>query len=191
MESGITLNIKAMDVAGTVIHEDCRENDLYLWNWAIVWAQFFKLQFNQADTTVYEWQNTAGVAKTTVFNDLLGAYHYGSTHIYYGMDRGRVQIGSGQTPPTILDYALEAKVAEVPPSPPVVITDGDVVKVLFTATFTFQEETPCGEVGISLRESFIPNEEILITRDIFSPVTVPSGGSLSLQYELWFNGTPA
>lgn len=189
MKSGITLKIKATDAAGKVFHEECRENDLFLWNWGVFWAQFFKVQFNYTDPTTFAWKDLNGAERVTSAGNLYGWYD-ASPDIWYGLNEGRVRVGSGNTAPTISDYALQSEVAAVVPNPPVVVTSGNIIKVLFTATFTFQMEKTCGEVGVSVSDFLDGSNAMLITRDIYTPVTVPAGGALALQYELWFNGTP-
>ncbi len=187
MKSGITLKIRALDKTGTVIYDECKENDLFLWQWGVLWTQFFKIQFAASDPTVFEWRDITGATINTSSNQFYG--YYSST---YGMSKARVRVGRGNTPPIITDYKLEDEIAAVVPNPPTIVTSDNIIKVLFTATFVFQEETICGEVGISVSDYIDPNanKTALITRDIFTPVTVPAGGALALQYELWFNGTP-
>lgn len=68
-----------------------------------------------------------------------------------------------------------------------VLPIGDVLRGYF---FPFSEETTVAETGIRIGNCLIDTYPFLITQNTFTPVTVSTGGSLSLQYELWFNATP-
>ncbi|MDN7025083.1 hypothetical protein FGU65_09315 [Methanoculleus sp. FWC-SCC1] len=184
MHSTILLKIKAHDADGNLIHEECKENDLFLWGWGVLIAQMFKVAFQYTDPTVFEYFDINGTVRNTVSSG-----HYGYNVLPWA-NTARVQVGSGQGAPSISNYQLEQYVAEVIPNIPDVIVSGDIVKVLFSATFAFQSETVCAETGVKMGDVLNDGVFFLITRDTFTPVTVSAGGSLSLQYELWFNGTP-
>lgn len=184
MKSGITLKVKAFDTEGNITAEECKENDLFLWNWGVFIAQFFKMQFQYSDPTVYQFTDINGTVRNTSATGMCG-YNSGQWN-----DTSRVQIGSGTNAPSITDYNLQQFIAEVIPNLPDVVVSGNTLKVVFAATFPFSSETTVAETGIKMGDCLVDGYPFLITRDTFTPVTVSAGGSLSLQYELWFNATP-
>lgn len=185
MRSGITLKVRACDAEGNVTAEECKENDLFLWNWGVFIAQIFKMQFQYYDPTVYQFTDIGGTTRNTSATTLYG-YNSGQWN-----DTARVQIGSGTNAPSITDYALQQFIAEVIPNLPDVVVSGNTLKVVFAATFPFADATTVAETGIKMGDCLVDGYTFLITRDTFTPVTVSAGGSLSLQYELWFNATPS
>jgi hypothetical protein len=186
----IRLHITAKDAAGNVIAHQIKENDIFLWNWAVLIAQFLKLQFAPSDATTYGYKNTAGTAKTTAAPSM-----YGISYTVDWKSSWRIQIGSGSNAPAITDYCLQSFVKEVQPTIPdiVIPQSGNVLKLVFSSTFTFTAETVCAETAIKasgcLENSIAATADYLLTRDTFTPVTVPAGGTITLQHELLFNGT--
>jgi hypothetical protein len=63
------------------------------------------------------------------------------------------------------------------------------IKIVFTATFSFETEQVCSEIGviISFKDTGNNTYYMLIARDTFTPVTVQAGGSITIQYEMVFN----
>jgi len=188
----IRLTITAKDAAGNQIAHQVKENDIFLWNWAVLIAQFLKLQFAPMDATTYGYKNTAGTQLTTT-----PAYFYGyrGSPNYDWKSTWRVQIGSGSNAPAISDYSLQTYVKEVQPTIPdiVIPQSGNLLKLVFSSTFTFTAETVCAETAIKasgcLASGVAAAQDFLLTRDTFTPVTVPAGGTITLQHELLFNGT--
>jgi len=188
----VALKITTRNAAGEIIAEEYKKDDIYLWNWAVLLAQILKLQFAPMDTTTYAYKNTAGTAKVTTATYLNGRQNRWGTS-FEGM--WKVQIGSGSNVPAITDYALQTWVKEVQPTIPDLVTLGNVVKIVFSSTFSFTAETICAETAIKatgcLSSTIDAASDFIITRDTFTPVTVPAGGTVTLQHELWFNGTPS
>ncbi|PKG31106.1 hypothetical protein, partial [Methanoregula sp.] len=163
----IRLHITARDAAGNVIARQTKENDIYLWNWAVLIAQLLKLNFAPSDTTVYAYKNTAGTNKNTVYNAV-----YGVSSVPWN-GTWRVQIGSGGNAPVITDYSLQTFVKEVVPTLPdiVIPASGNVLKLVFSSTFPFTAETICAETAIqacgSLEASIASTSNFLLTRATF------------------------
>lgn len=188
----IRLHITAKDAAGNVIAHQIKENDIFLWNWAVLIAQFLKMQFAPMDATTYAYKNTAGTTLSTAYSQFFG---YRLSPNYDWKSTWRIQIGSGSNAPAITDYALQTFVKEVQPTIPdiVIPQSGNLLKLVFSSTFTFTAETVCAETAIKasgcLASGVAAAQDFILTRDTFTPVTVPAGGTITLQHELLFNGT--
>lgn len=198
MKSGLDLIITARDADGNQISQECREGDLYLWNFASMLAHFFWRQFNTADITAYSQTSLNGTAITADSS-------FGSSHSLYSQNNAywrstlRALVSTGTTSPTITDYALGGltSISAMTTCPKIITTTGsNILKLMMSATFPMVSETICGDCGLVMKSPATINNtqtdatKILLTRDIFTPVTVPAGGSLTIQFELWFNGTP-
>jgi hypothetical protein len=194
--SMLAILVKGFDEEGNIIAEEYKKNDLYLWNFAVFLTHWMKRWNNTSDATTYEYIDIDGTART------ISSYVYSSQNMVSYNDPGTYQgvwgntlkalVGSNATTPTITDYQLYAQVAEALPTAPALITSGSILKQLFSATFPMAAETICAEVGLKMasQDTYNGGHDTLITRDIFSPVTVPAGGSLTVQFEFWWNGTP-
>lgn len=192
MVTGIKLHISVKDADGAIISETCKNNDLYLWNFAVMITHWIKRWNKISDPTSYQYTDINGTVQT-----ITSGTHVWASHNYDGYNYNignwgntlRAVLGSGSTPPVITDYCLNQQVAEAVPTSVALVTAGNVIKQLFSATFPMAEETIGAEIG--LRMKMMDNVgTVLITRDIFVPVTIPAGGSLTVQYEFWWNGTP-
>jgi len=183
----IRLIATARDANGQIISTQTKDNDIYLWAWAVLITQMLKIQFAPDAATTYGFTNLSGVSKTTTNN-----FFAGVTQSDYA-NTWRVQVGSSSKVPAISDYALTAYLMEAQPTQPEIVVAGQILKIVFSTTFQFQTETIVAEIGIRGYNAFTtPNiaENYLLTRDTITPVTVPAGGTVTLQHELWFNGTP-
>lgn len=194
----IRLKVTARDAAGNVIAEQTKDNDIYLWNWACMIAVFLKNQFAWSDAATYAVKNLAGTTQNVNYYYGTNVQNSGTYGSYFPWaNTWRVQIGSGSNAPTITDYAMQTFVQEVQPTiPEIVIPNGsNILKLVFSSTFSFTAETICAETGIRIAGLFSSStsgtaNQYLITRDTFTPITVPAAGTITLQHELWFNGTP-
>jgi len=166
-----------------------KDNDIFLWSFAVIIAQFLKMNFCPSDATQYAFTDITGTARTTQSN------YFGGYNSYNDYVNGywKVQIGGGSDGAAITDHALQAFLQEVQPTLPEIITDGNILKIAFSSTFAFAAETVVSETAIKGNGCILPREGNVsyeVTRDTFTPQTVPAGGSITLQHELWFNGTP-
>jgi hypothetical protein len=177
------------DAQGTEISRFAKDNDIYLWNWAVLVAHFLKMNFCPADATTYAWKGIDGTTRGTTATQFPAN---GNWTDYYG-SAWKVQIGGGTTGAAVTDVALQSFIQEVTPTLPEIITADPILKIAFSSTFAFTSQTVVSETAIkangmicAVNQSF----PYLITRDTFTPQTVPAGGSITIQHELWFNGTP-
>lgn len=196
--SMLAILVKGFDEDGNVITEEYKKNDLYLWNFGVFLTHWIKRWNNTSDPTTYQYTDITGTVRT-----ISGAvYSSHNMNSYYdpGSYEGnwanslKAIVGSNDTPPMITDYQLYAEVAEALPTAPALITSGSILKQLFSATFPMSSETVCAEIGLKMKSQDRGEGNAgyytLITRDVFAPVTVPAGGSLTVQFEFWWNGTP-
>lgn len=186
--SGIDLRVTVRDKDGKIINEQCKEGDLYLYNWAVWLMNFLKYGFNGKVTTKTYYglrrDNTQLTTTGSVYPVNNGNWWAGG---------GKIQLGSSQQVASILDFAIAVPVQEITPGVPVIVSAGNVVKVIISGTASFVSQTIVSEAGLVLSD---PNStgngnKSLVTRDTFTPVSVPAGGSITLQFELWFNGMPS
>lgn len=191
----LALKITTRNAEGEIIAEEYKENDIYLWNWAVFLAQILKLQFAPLDATTYGYKSTQGTARVTTNANLNGNNDPGNN---WGSDCGglwRVQIGGGTNAPAITDYSLQTWIKEVQPTIPDIVTATPILKIVFSSTFSFTADTTVSETAVKatgmITSGITSADDYILTRDIFTPVTVPAGGTVTLQHELWFNGTPS
>lgn len=199
----IRLSIKTYDAAGKLLTDETKENDIFLYNWAVLLANLLKASFCSQIAGVYTWRNLDGTEKQTVQGEFSGAASiYNHTTSFRApnvtdspmANLGFIQIGGGNNAPLISDFCLQTFIAEATPTPPMIVTVGNVIKIIFSTTFSFPAETVIGETGIRLAggisQDLTAAGKYLITRDIFTPATVPQNGTVTIQHELWLNGTP-
>jgi hypothetical protein len=71
---------------------------------------------------------------------------------------------------------LEAFVKEGTPTPPDIITVGNLIKIIFSTTFTLASETILAETGIrfagALTKTVAEADKYLLTRDDLDPARV-------------------
>ena len=185
--SGIDLRVTVRDKDGRIINEQCKEGDLYLLNWMVLMANFFKCGLDGTTGNKYYYY----IQRTQAQLSHCGPFYYTSNGDYWA-NTGKIVLGSSQQPPGLRDFDIAVPVKEITPSVPVISSVGNVLKVIVSGTASFTSETVVGEAGLQVAFPDITNatHPALITRDIFDPVTVPAGGSITLQFELWFNGMP-
>jgi hypothetical protein len=175
------------------IFQESIEDDLFLWNWGCYLAHFLKRQIVTSDPTVYVATDTGGNAVnmgggTFMASSQASSYNGNVANWYNSL---KACVGGGSVVPIITDYQLGQQWQEVMPTSPKLIASGNILKVLFSASFPFASETICSEVGLKMKGAYSTSPaQFFMTRDTFTAVTVPAGGSLTVQFELWFNGTP-
>lgn len=192
--AGITLLIEARDADGKIIYEECKDNDLYLKNWGLLLCGMLKEAINNVYADTYKGHNLSG----DTFN-LYGMVYadptISDTPWAYGSwgNKARVRLGSSSTAATIADYDVLNYIMEVQPTAPVMTNAANVLKLMMTSTAAVENETTFAEVALCIRSPFERSTAptpFCITRDTFTPVTVPAGGSLTISFEFWFNGMP-
>jgi len=187
--SGIDLRVTVRDKDGRIVNEQCKEGDLFLYNWVVALMNLIKYGFmGTANNHGYYGIDQSGLQFSTI--------GYGYPSVSSGRNwggGGRIVLGSGTQAATIRDYCIAIPVATIIPGAPSVSSLGNVLKITITGVATFAADTLISEAGISLAHIHWGNSGngySLVTRDTISPVTAPAGGSLTIQFELWFNGMP-
>ncbi|WP_290623912.1 MULTISPECIES: hypothetical protein [unclassified Archaeoglobus] len=186
--------LEVRDPNGEIVDVIKKDNDLFTKNWAMWLAAILKLGFTRDASagTSYMVLDENGTAR------YLGGYSGGTDlinraapiHLDWG-NLWKVAIGSSTSPPSIDDYKLGAEITRVAANAPQLIVDDSTgeIKIVFTATFSFETEQVCSEIGviISFKDTGNNTYYMLIARDTFTPVTVQAGGSITIQYEMVFN----
>lgn len=193
MGAGVDLKITAFDKNGVMVQEVCKEGDIYLKNWVLFLSSMFKEGINNLYPDTYKIITPD--YNTATIGGLFGsdpAAVTGSTGQYNWQNSGKIQLGTSTEAATISDYCLMGLVKEIQPGAPSLINDGNILKIIIGGTASFETETTLAECGIKIRSPYDANSStyMLLTRDTFDAVTVPTGGSLTIQFELWFNGMP-
>lgn len=188
--AGIDLKITVRDKDGRIVNEQCKDGDIYLYNWAVFVASILKNGFSgQAVSKTYygiRQSDGAQLALTTQW-----FYRSDTGNLWWG-NNGRICLGSSSQAANIRDYCLAAPVKEIVPSVPLIQQDGNTLKIVVSGTASFASETMLSECGLVICHPFTTDTSLrmLITRDTFTPTTVPAGGTITLQFELWFNAMP-
>jgi len=190
--AGIDLKITVRDKDGNIIDQQCKEGDIYLYNWAVLIASMLKCGFaNGTAKSYFAIRKTDGVQLTGP-STMYGASPSGPAW----SGGGKVCLGASNQTPGIRDFNLAAPVVEVSPSIPFINQDGNTLKIVVSATASFAAQTTLCECGLAVSLPWVTGADtttnrVLITRDIFDAVTVPTGGTITVQFELWFNAMPA
>ncbi|WP_290624627.1 hypothetical protein [Archaeoglobus sp. UBA230] len=177
---------------GEVVGVREKDNDMFTANFGAWLAAIFKLGFTKDSATTYTAIDENGTART------LGNYSSNSDYVNRASpihcdwgNQFRVAIGSSTSAPTVNDIALGAEVARVQANMPQVVADPSTgeLKIIFSATFSFDQEQTVSEIGVFFyaRDKNNNGFNILVARDTFEPVTVSAGGSVTIQYEWVFN----
>ncbi len=184
--SGIGLKIVVKDKDGNITAERCKDDDLFLLNWGLLVAGFLKYSFaREASGPTYIFHKTNGETATV---QPTSYFYNGITHWPNG---GRICLGGSSKAPTIHDYRLGSEILQIVPNLPALTNEGNVLKIIFTGTASFAGDANLAEVGLMIENPLLDNAMILVTRDTFDPVTVMAGGTITVQFEIWFNGMPA
>lgn len=183
--AGISLKVTAYDKDGKKTAEVCKDGDLFLKNWAVMIAAILKYGFNYGGQKAYIFTKEDG---QTLYLAGGGMYFYVPQSYWY--NTGRVVLGSSTAAPTVNDCRLGAPLVEITPNLPVLQNSGNVIKVIFTATASFENQVTVSEVGIKVENPILHDNWMYITRDTFDPVMVAAGGTITVQFEMWFNGMP-
>lgn len=131
---------------------------------------------------------TANFAKTLLAQVIVGRGYISTTikrengtsytHDWWDFRNRKIAIGTGTTPPTVDDYALESKVAETDAVSRKDLDNG----VELSATIYLNEAYTISECGYFLFE-YSANNWILLARDVFEGISVPAGGSFVVAYK--------
>ncbi|MDI9610468.1 MAG: hypothetical protein QFX36_03980 [Archaeoglobales archaeon] len=194
--ASLKLKVEAMDEKGNIIAERCKDGDLFTKNWGAFMAGTLKLLFNSLHSNTY-----IAIAENGT------AYYFGqdgNTYSDYGwrscpitqcdgkpiFNQSVLAVGSGIAQPTIDDYKLKAELARTPASAPTLLIENNTIKIRFSATFSFSSQQTVSEAGIYLYLYCTISRDrsyFLVARDVFNPVQVPAGGSITIIYEIVFN----
>lgn len=179
--SGIDLRITVRDADGKIVNEQCKEGDLYTLNWVALIAEMFRYGLTSAVKS-YQAFNVSGSQV------MLGTFCYNADQ---WRGSGRCDLGSSTQTPTIRDFAASVFVKSCTPSAPQLSSSGNTLKVIVPATASFTSETIISEASMVVTRPIPSSDLLTVTHDTFTPVTVPAGGSLTIQFELWFNAMPS
>lgn len=200
--SGIDLYISVKDKNGQIVHEQCKNGDLYLYNWGAIIASFLKNGFVSSATKNYFIirRDEIQVAYPGHIHGSMTNYSGSSTYrnaIYQTWSGyGRIVLGGSSLPPSVRDFELGIPIMEIVPLLPAIESEGNTLKVIITGTALFDIQTVIAEAGLSItppwwgQQQQTTPQNTLITRDIFDPATIPAGGSVTIRFELWFNAMP-
>lgn len=210
--SGIDLYITVRDKDGKIVSEQCKNGDLYLYNFAAMIASILKYALASSATKKYYVTGRDGVQ--LAFADVIhcsrsgsgintgSAYQNNTTNYPMWADVGKIVVGASTAAPSINDFDLQIPVAEIVPLIPQIETVGNTLKVVITGTSLFEAQTTIAEAGLSITPPWWGSsisycstvygfkKPTLITRDTFEPATIPAGGSATIRFELWFNAMP-
>lgn len=190
--SGVKLIIWVRDAHGNIVGERSKDDDLYLMNWGVLIATMLQVGINTGVGTPFRGHDTSGSSYFS--GSRWGAFGQpsGSSYNSAGADNtGRVMFGVSAVPPTLEDYKNGNNMITVSPNAPVITNEGNIMKISFTATAPVENEITLSECAYYVKSPVNGYPTVILTRDIFDPVTVPAGGSLTVLFEFWLNGVPA
>lgn len=189
--AGIDLKITVRDKDGRIVSEQCKEGDIYLYNWACLIATILKFGFTGTTSKHYFAIQRTGVqvSATAQSNNIYGCNS--GTYMWWA-NGGKICLGSSSQAPTIRDFDLASNVTQIPSVAPIISSEGNTLKIVISATASFASETTLTECGILIHLPWSAGQSYpaMITRDTFPAVTVPAGGTMTTQFELWFNAMP-
>jgi len=198
------LKITVRDKNGRIVAKRKKVGDLFLKNFANWLALLLNAQMESGKGANYTFKATDGTT-FTLNPDNEVAPDYSPDTIYEpGVSANwkndlKIMIGTGTTTPTVDDYKLAGTepnyIAPAPyvQNPPIVEVDGDKLRIKFGLTIEATDfpmdiaESGVAIIVMSRQIDTIVFWEILICRDTFTPVTVPSGGSITVEYTWEFN----
>jgi len=198
------LKITVRDKDGKVIAKRKKVGDLFLRNFANWLALLLNAQMESGHEGNYTFKDTSGTEITlNPANEVGGGYSPG-TILEPGVSENwkanlKIVIGTGTTAPTVDDYKLAGTepnyIAPAPyvQNPPTIEVDGDKLRIKFGLTIEATDfPMDIGESGVEIvvmsRDiDTVVFWTILICRDTFTPVSVPSGGSITVEYTWEFN----
>jgi len=99
-----------------------------------------------------------------------------------------IEIGNGTRTPSIDDSRLESTITSGNPTTiSLTLHDTGEVTVTYIREFTFAAETTVSECGLFFQigctiDGSSTSRWIMLARDTFTPVTVPAGGSITIDY---------
>lgn len=184
--------LEVRDAEGKLVDVRKKDYDMFTANFGAWLAAIFKLGFTSDSATTYTAIDENGNARTLGNYSTITDYVSIASPMHCDFGNGfRVAIGSSIAAPTVNDIALGAEIARVQASMPQVVADEATgeLKIIFSATFSFDTEQTAAEIGVFFyaRDTANNTFNILVARDTFTPVTVQAGGSITVQYEWVFN----
>jgi hypothetical protein len=193
--AGIDLKITVRDRDGKIVNSLCKDGDIYLYNWAVFVASLLKYGFvGSVSKQYYGIRKSDGAQLGFATNNTIATGYQNGSNWRWG-NGGRICLGASSQAATIRDFDLAAPVKEIVASVPILQQDGNTLKVIVSGTASFTSETTLSECALAVclpwNQSDDPTiNRVIITRDTFTAVTVPAGGTITLQFELWFNAMP-
>jgi hypothetical protein len=193
--SGIDLYVTVRDKDGVIISDQCKNGDLYLYNFAVIIASILKNCMTSSAVKPYYVMRRDGLQMAAV-GTTYASYSY---NCHKWANQGKICVGGSSRPASVLDSNLGIPILEIVPLIPQIETSGNTLKVIITGTAVFPVESVLAEAGLSLTPPWFgydtsgnptPAYPTMITRDTFTPATVPAGGSMTIRFELWFNSMP-
>lgn len=195
--ASLKLKVEAKDEKGDIIAERCKDGDLFTKNWGAFMAGTLKLLFNSLHSNTYMAIDENGTAyyfgqdaNNTSSDYLWRSCPITQVNVKPILNQSVLAVGSGIAQPTINDYKLKAELARAPASAPTLLIENNTIKIRFSATFSFASQQTVSEAGIYLNlycNTNLDRAYFLVARDVFNPVQVPAGGSITIIYEIVFN----
>lgn len=179
--AGISLKVAVTDKDGNLTAERCKDGDIFLKNWGLLVAGVLKYMFCKSAGGQYIFQIVNG---TTIISQNAEYPRYGGP-----CNLGRIALGGSKKAATVYDYCAGSEIIQVVPNVPAIANVGNVIKTIFTGTASFEGDVTLAEVSLYVNNPF-GGGLIAITRDTFDPVTVTAGGTITVQFEIWWNGMP-
>lgn len=176
----VGLEIEGRDKNGEVIKRTCKDRDMILDNFKLLFLS--GLLGEAADVPT---KNEAGGAQTICGNIV----HFGDAPVNYALHTaGRVlAIGTGTTAPARTDYCLETKVDETT----LVSKSVGADYVQFYGALAIAAGADITEAGLFLmchkhiEGNWQATAKILMFRDTFDPITVPPLGTITMTYTIY------
>ena len=190
--SAVKLTVSVRDAHGDIIEERCKDDDLYLMNWGVLIATMLQTGINTGAGNPFRGFDLSGNSffcgtSWASFGNPTGSTAFNTCS---ADNKGRVMFGVSGVAPTLNDYRNGNNMLSVSPNAPTIINDGNVMKIIFTATAAVENEITLSECAYYVILPTAGEKTAILTRDTFEPVTVPAGGSITVSFEYWLNGVP-
>lgn len=180
----------------------CKDNDLLTHNFNSLIAAFLKYYIATSESTryeVYTYNSSTGEnVKHEIGTDYLGAYNLSTKPEGFikkpsGFDISgslEIAVGTGTTAPSYSDTHLENEISRAVPQIPQQILSNSENVFTITATIPNTSGQNISECGIYISKLLDPNfveiNNVLIARDTFTAVSIPSNQLAVVQYSFTF-----
>lgn len=163
---------------GELIDKRIIEDDFILRNWVYMWLNILSGARHNEARSDYIAKDRDNVER-----------QFHSSKVWFQDIMGRIRLGTGTNPVAVTNYKLQTEVFAQVPDDAHIWVNGNQFNVTSDATIVSDGSYSITECGLSIfiNDSTDAARDILICRDVFSPISVNNADVIVVRYIFRFN----